>query len=422
MPALHILFATPAYFPFPGGGERYAAALATHLAARGHLITVVTSTAEAEPDFWLGRGQQVTADEPSRNPRIIRCPVHPMVGGRRGLLAWRKAMISLSRLPRNQTRTLLHMAQRIPPISGLNEALASVEVPVDLVHGFNISWEHTLVAGWQYAGARGLPYVVTPFAHLGEAEGDRVDQNSTMDHQRRLMSDADALMALTSIEADGLRQRGAAPVRMVVVGAGLDPLPPAFDGPQARAKLGLTRPFVLFIGRASFDKGALHAAQAILALHRQGVEINLVLVGSISKEFERFLDGLTAADKQIIRAAGILDETTKHGLLDEAELLMLPSRTDSFGIVLLEAWAHGKPVVAARAGGIPGVVDEGENGFLVDFGDMQSMKEAVRLLLVDQPLRQRMGEDGRSKVITQYNWEQITDRVLDVYETVLRHL
>jgi glycosyltransferase involved in cell wall biosynthesis len=68
------------------------------------------------------------------------------------------------------------------------------------------------------------------------------------------------------------------------------------------------------------------------------------------------------------------------------------------------------------------VVDEGENGFLVNFGDVQSMTEAVRLLLVDQSLRQRMGEAGRSKVIAQYNWEQITDRVLDVYETVLRHL
>jgi glycosyltransferase involved in cell wall biosynthesis len=345
-----------------------------------------------------------------------------MAGGRRGLLAWRKAMISLSRLPLTQTRTLLRMAQRIPPITGLNEALASVESPVDLVHGFNISWEHTLLAAWQYAGARGLPYVVTPFAHLGEAEGDRIDLNTTMDHQQRLMSDADALMTLTSIEADGLRQRGASPARVSVIGAGLDPLPPASDGQRARMRLGLTRPFVLFIGRASFDKGALHAAQAILALHRQGVEINLVLVGLISEEFERFLNGLTAEEKQIIHPAGILDETTKHGLLNEAEMLMLPSRTDSFGIVLLEAWAHGKPVIAARAGGIPGVVDEGENGFLVNFGDVQSMTEAVRLLLVDQSLRQRMGEAGRSKVIAQYNWEQITDRVLDVYETVLRHL
>jgi glycosyltransferase involved in cell wall biosynthesis len=236
------------------------------------------------------------------------------------------------------------------------------------------------------------------------------------------MSDADVLIALTSIEADGLRQRGAAPPRVSVIGAGLDPLPPTSDGQKARAILGLTQPFVLFIGRASYDKGALHAAQAVLALHRQSIAVNLVLVGSISAEFERFHNSLTTEEKQIIRPAGILDETTKHALLDEAEMLMLPSRTDSFGIVLLEAWAHGKAVVAARAGGIPGVVDDGENGFLVNFGDVKSMTEAVRLLLVDQSLSQRMGEDGRLKVITQYNWELICDRVLDVYETVLRHL
>ena len=94
---------------------------------------------------------------------------------------------------------------------------------------------------------------------------------------------------------------------------------------------------------------------------------------------------------------------------------------DSFGLVFLEAWAHGKPVIGAWAGGIPGVVDDGENGILVNFGDVPAMTEAVRLLLSDQPLRQRMGENGRSKVSTKYKWEKITEQVLDVYESVLRH-
>ena len=94
---------------------------------------------------------------------------------------------------------------------------------------------------------------------------------------------------------------------------------------------------------------------------------------------------------------------------------------DSFGLVFLEAWAHGKPVIGARAGGIPGVVDDGENGILVNFGDVHAMTEAVRLLLFDQLLRQQMGENGRLKVRSKYNWEQITGQVLGVYETVLRH-
>ena len=144
-------------------------------------------------------------------------------------------------------------------------------------------------------------------------------------------------------------------------------------------------------------------------------------VGQKTEEFERFYEQLADAGKQVIRPIGILDEQTKHALLSEAAMLMLPSRTDSFGIVLLEAWAHGKPVVAARVGGIPGVVDDGENGILVNFGDVQAMKSAVQLLLVDQALNHSMGTSGREKVLTHYNWEHLTDRMLDVYETVLHH-
>ena len=421
MPALHILFATPAYPPFPGGGERYVAALATHLASRGHRITVVTSTAQQEPDLWLGRGPQESKDPSNLNPQIIRSPLLPMPGGKRGLLAWRKGMVLLSILPGSQSRLLMHMARRIPAITGMDEALSSLDTKIDLVHGFNISWEYALMVGWQYAGSRGLPYVITPFAHLGSGGRDRVALNSTMDHQRRLMADADALLALTSIEAEGLRQRGAAPERVSVIGAGLDPLPPPSDGQKARSRFGLGHPFVLFIGRAGYDKGAIHAAKAILALRKEDVEVDLVLIGRITEEFERFYEQLADAGKQVIRPIGILDEQTKHALLSEATMLILPSRTDSFGIVLLEAWAHGKPVVAARAGGIPGVVDDGENGILVSFGDVQAMKSAVRLLLVDQALNHSMGTSGREKVLTHYNWEHLTDRMLDVYETVLHH-
>ena len=420
MPALHILFAIPAYPPFPGGGERYAAALATHLAARGHRITVVTSTAQQEPDMWLGRGIQESSDQPYLNPQIIRCPVLPMPGGRRGLLAWRKGMVLLSLLPGSRTGMLMRMARRIPAIAGMDETLSSLDTQIDLVHGFNISWEYAIIAGWQFASSRGLPYLITPFAHLGSDGNEKVALNSTMDHQRWLMADADALLTLTSIEAEGLRQRGAAPASVSVIGAGLDPFPPPADGQNVRARFDLDQPFALFIGRASYDKGAIHAAQAVLMLNKQGIAIDLVLVGAISEDFKHFFARLTVEERRSIRPVGIVDETTKHALLDESALLMLPSRTDSFGIVILEAWAHGKPVIAARAGGISGVVDDGINGCLVRFGDVQALAETARLLLVDQSLSQRMGEDGREKVRIKYNWGHLTDQVLDTYQSALR--
>jgi len=103
-----------------------------------------------------------------------------------------------------------------------------------------------------------------------------------------------------------------------------------------------------------------------------------------------------------------------------AGCLLLPSRSDSFGIVLLEAWAHGRPVVAARAGGIPGVVDDGVNGLLVPFGDVAALETATERLLSDGNYAGQLGENGRRKVGQEYNWDAVTERVLSHYRAIVR--
>ena len=75
----------------------------------------------------------------------------------------------------------MRMARRVPGIRGMDETFAGLKTPVDVVHGLNISWEHACLAGWQYARSHDLPYVVTPFAHLGSR---RVALKYVMDHQR----------------------------------------------------------------------------------------------------------------------------------------------------------------------------------------------------------------------------------------------
>jgi glycosyltransferase involved in cell wall biosynthesis len=83
----------------------------------------------------------------------------------------------------------------------------------------------------------------------------------------------------------------------------------------------------------------------------------------------------------------------------------MPSRTDSYGIVFLEAWANALPVVAAAAGGVPDVVRHGEAGLLVPFGDLDRLSEALGGL-VDDPVRARtLGEVGRKLVDRGHTWE-----------------
>ncbi|MEW5988674.1 MAG: glycosyltransferase family 4 protein, partial [Chloroflexota bacterium] len=415
-----LLFVTPAFPPVPGGGEYYAHALATHLADRGHSITVVTSAARLESDFWQrSPAPPLPRQEERGGIHIVRCPLRPLPGGRWTLLAWRKAMVLLAALPGERPALLAWMARFVPALLGLDERLAALPGGHELVHGFNLSWEGAMMAAWRFARARRLPFVVTPFAHLGTGPADRVALNNRMDHQRQLLRDADATLTLTSVEKEGLVRWGAPAGRVEVVGSGLKPVPMVAADPEHWRRYGLVDPLVLFIGRVSFDKGAIHAAQAVMALRARGRPVCLALVGQIAPEFARFYRSLSAVDREYVRPLGLVSEHDKQTLLCQCVTLVLPSRTDSFGIVLLEAWAHGKPVIGARAGGIPGVVSEGEDGLLVDFGDVAALAAAVDHLLTDPALCERMGQKGQSKTAAHYTWERVTEQVLTIYQRLL---
>ncbi|MCB8944625.1 MAG: glycosyltransferase family 4 protein [Ardenticatenaceae bacterium] len=414
---MRILMLTPAFPPFPGGGERYIRSLARHLAQRGHAVTVLTSAAQVERELWQGCGDGVTHEQVD-GLELIRCPIRRLPGGWPMLLAWRKLMVLMSLLPGDETAVLQHLARAIPPIQQMPQTLAKLGNRFDLIHGFNISWEYPLLLGWQWAKQWQIPFAVTPFAHLGAGQRDRVALNSTMDHQRRVLQAAAVVFTLTTIEQQGLQARGIEMRQVTAVGSGLDPLPDNWQTADPLTKHQLQPPFALFLGRANHSKGAVHTLQAIAQLHLEGVPVTLVLAGQTTAEFEQALAQLPANVRGWIRPLGIVSETEKHALLEAAAMLVMPSHADSFGIVFLEAWAHGKPVIGAWAGGIPGVVDDGQNGLLVPFGDVPALAQAMRHLLTQPDVAQTLGANGRIKTHTHYTWPHVTDQVEAYYEQI----
>ncbi len=417
---MRVLFLSPAYPPFPGGGERYVRSLALELVRRGHAVTVVTGGGVRETDFWQGcQGDGQRKVENLDGIAIYRCPIAAFPGGRAGLLAWRKGMVVLSALPVLGRQVCLRkMAEWIPPLQGLDAVLAGAGA-FDLIHGFNLSWEAAALAGRRLALARGIPYFVTPFAHLGTGDDDRVARNSTMLHQMELLRQAAGVLTLTSVEAEGLVRWGVAAERVAAIGCGLDPLPAVIPPVEdVFRRYGLTGPVVLFVGRASYDKGAIHAAEAVLQLNAGGIAVQLVLAGQLSPEFQRFYERLDGAGRSRIVPLGVISEEDKHALLEGCRVFVLPSRTDSFGIVFLEAWAHGRPVIGARAGGIPGVIDEHENGLLVSFGEPAALAEALAGLLKDPQRAAVLGRKGAEKTAKVYSWEAVGARVSEIYRRV----
>ena len=106
-------------------------------------------------------------------------------------------------------------------------------------------------------------------------------------------------------------------------------------------------------------------------------------------------------------------------LLPQADLFLLPSEEESFGLAALEAMASGAPVIATRAGGIPEVVEDGVSGRLLDVGDVTGMAEAGVQLLKDKDLRERMSSAAFEVVQSRYSTEIVVPQYEAYYERVL---
>lgn len=112
----------------------------------------------------------------------------------------------------------------------------------------------------------------------------------------------------------------------------------------------------------------------------------------------------------------MLSDEQKRDFYAGIDAFCLPSRTDSFGLVLLEAWANGKPVVAYRAGGPADLIRDGSDGFLVRCGDVSELAVRLQRLANIPELARKMGELGRERVATEFRWD---DKLKLVRDTML---
>ena len=142
-------------------------------------------------------------------------------------------------------------------------------------------------------------------------------------------------------------------------------------------------------------------------------DLVLVSIGLPTKMWQkkkRMLDESNLLD------LGYLNEEEKRDAFAACDIFVLPSRYDSFGIVYLEAWRCGKPVIGAKVGAIPEVIEEDRDGLLVEFGDVEQLTSKMLYLLNHPDLCKEMGENGRRKVIERFNWEKNIEIVENVFK------
>jgi glycosyltransferase involved in cell wall biosynthesis len=163
----------------------------------------------------------------------------------------------------------------------------------------------------------------------------------------------------------------------------------------------------------------VQVVEAVRRLWRDGVDVELFLAGSVLSAFQRYLDRLPEEDRGRMSVLGPVDDGTKRDLLAAADIVAMPSRTDSFGLVYLEAWLYRKPVIGARAWGIDDVIEDGVDGVLVPFDDPGALAKAIASLLSQPGLCAAMGARGEQKVYRLHTWENKYRLVRDLYAEAL---
>ena len=139
----------------------------------------------------------------------------------------------------------------------------------------------------------------------------------------------------------------------------------------------------------SEEKGTVDLLQAAQILWEQGLDFQLVLAGPQMPNFSRFWQGYRFMER--VRCLGRISDGQKRDFLAAIDAFCLPSRSDSFGLVLLEAWVHGLPNVVYRAGGIADLVRHDHDGLLAPCGDAQALAALLSRIVLDAELRARLG-------------------------------
>ncbi len=388
-----------------GGMNVYVRDLSRELIRRGHHVDVYTRSQDPTvPRISHGLG---------RSGRVIHIPTGP-------------------EQPYPKHQVFDHLPQFV---EGVLAQAAADGITYDVIHS------HYWLSGWAARELRkewGVP-IVHMFHTLGKLKNEIARTPSAQEPLRRIRVEeeivrfADRLIAPTPVEERHLIERyGADPARIRVIPPGVDldrfhPLPPA----QAKEHLGLDPHcrIILFVGRIEPLKGIDTLLWAISLIARKHPDLIcrmcVPIIGGnpyrveVNDEMVR-LQALREAlgIKEVVTFLGAQDQDVLQYYYAAAEMVVMPSDYESFGMVALEAMACGTPVIASDVGGLAHLVRHGRTGYRVPPRDPGALAGKITRLLTDEGLRRRMGQ--RAACFAEgYAWPLIADRIEAVYAEVL---
>jgi len=406
---MRLLHVTHQYKPAIGGAEQYITSLSEEMAQRNHQVTVYTSRSRD----YLTWHNELPAFE-----QLAGVEVHRFRSLVRGPRTWK--ILEYGNRHYWQTHATryepLIFLGNGPVCFGLFWSILWQGSKFDLVHISNLHYAHAALA---YAAARwrALPVVLTPHIH--------VEQPVTygVGYLQRILKGSQHVITVTQAERQYLLSQGFDHQRVTAAGNGIDLAKfPARDQNTCKQELGLPEDafVLLFLGRKSDYKGLDLVLKAFATLQDRYSTLHLLAVGP-ETESSRELWARCGGLPRLINHGSVSDEM-RLTALNACDCLVLPSTGEAFGIVYLEAWAVGKPVIGARIHAVSSVIIDGQDGYLISPGSVAELAERITRWLDDPLLAHEMGRRGQEKVKNRYTVPRIADIVEGVYRRVLRRV
>ncbi len=344
-------------------------------------------------------------------------------GGERSPALEERGEVSIHRVrepgwPRNLDRFLAWVAQMNDDMLAAGEALAE-ERSYELVHGHDWLVAHASAA---LAERLDVPYLTTIHAtEHGRHQGwvDKPPQSDIHAIERWMAHRADSLIVCSHYmrghvaDIFDIDER-----RITVIPNGIDPrdLRPVDDLRTLRLQFASPeQKLVLLVGRLVYEKGFQLALDALPGVIERVGDVRFLVAGSGTHESElkEQAERLGLIDHGVF--LGWIGDDALHSLYRIADLCVVPSLYEPFGLVALEAMASGCPCIVADTGGLREVVPAGERvGLRFNGGDAEHLGVMIERLLVDAQLRDRLGTEASEHVLS-FDWSDVAQRTSDVY-------
>lgn len=404
---MKILHVCPLYYPVVGGVENVFRSVSEGMVRRGEDVTVFTTTGRSFDAFFNPAVKALSqVEEIINGVKVHRFPYRCIsrLMARTVSYGW-----SMLHLPKDD---MLKTWSALPWVPNLSKEIVNFKPDIVLAGHFRTRLS---IDACRARNMVGFPLIFHTALHL-----DIETRLSELTIKRLNMGDA--LWVNTSYEKETLISYGIDESKILELGVGVNPEDFKYangNNIRERYKIG-SAPLVLFVGRKEKDKGVITVIKAMEPVWKKSPDAKLILAGVCTRPSEkRQLNEFVKKHNKSVISIDVIRDEEKKDLYEACDIFVMPSRIDSFGIVFLEAWVSGKPVIGADIGSSRSIITDGEDGYLVHFGDVETLAKRIIFLLEHPRVRREMGKCGKEKALKRYTWDHIIDTLLCRYKALV---